>query len=80
MLSWRDGFVEFHDAPLNDAVKEFNRYRARKIQIADPSIASFRISGKFRSGSTDAFLWLIQKGFPVTVEEGKEQTLLKRRT
>jgi transmembrane sensor len=80
LVGWRDGFVEFHDTPLSDAVAEFNRYRARKILVADPSIASVRISGKFRSGNADAFLWLLQKGFPVTVEEQKENTLLKHRT
>lgn len=79
LLSWRDGFIEFHDTPLSDAVAEFNRYRARKILIADPSIASVRINGKFRSGNADAFLWLLQKGFPVTVEEQAQGTSLKRR-
>jgi transmembrane sensor len=77
LLSWRDGFVEFRDTTLSDAVAEFNRYRVRKILIADPSIASVRISGKFRSGNAEAFLWLLQKGFPVTVEEQQEHTVLK---
>jgi transmembrane sensor len=77
LLSWRDSFVEFRDTTLSDAVAEFNRYRVRKILIADPSIASVRISGKFRSGNAEAFLWLLQKGFPVTVEEQQEHTVLK---
>lgn len=80
LLSWRDGFVEFRDTTLANAVAEFNRYRTRKILIADPSIASVRISGKFRSANAAAFLWLLQKGFPVTVEEEKEHTVLRRRT
>ena len=79
-LSWRTGFVTFHDTELVDAVAEFNRYRARKIVIVDPTIASLRIAGKFRSGNADAFLWLLQKGFPVTVEEQERRTVLKRRS
>jgi ferric-dicitrate binding protein FerR (iron transport regulator) len=78
-LSWRTGFVTFHDTALIDAVTEFNRYRVRKIMIVDPTIASLRINGKFRSGNADAFLWLLQKGFPVTVEEEQGHTVLKRR-
>jgi transmembrane sensor len=79
-LSWRTGFVTFHDAELVEAVAEFNRYRERKIVIVDPTIASLRIAGKFRSGNADAFLWLLQKGFPVAVEEQERRTVLKRRS
>lgn len=79
-LSWRTGFVTFHDTELTDAVAEFNRYRARKIVIVDPTIASLRIAGKFRSGNAEAFLWLLQQGFPVTVEEQERRTILKRRS
>jgi transmembrane sensor len=79
-LSWRTGFVTFHDTELSDAVAEFNRYRARKIVIVDPTIASLRIAGKFRSSNAEAFLWLLQKGFPVTVEEQETRTILKRRS
>ncbi len=80
LLSWRDGFLEFHDTTLSDAVAEFNRYSTRKILIGEPSIASIRISGKFKSGNAEAFLWLLQRGFPVTVEEQQEHTILRRRS
>jgi transmembrane sensor len=63
-----------------DAVTEFNRYRVRKMVIVDPAIASLRINGKFRSGNADAFLWVLQKGFPVTVEEEQGHTVLQRRS
>jgi transmembrane sensor len=79
-LSWRTGFVTFHNTPLSDAVAEFNRYRVRKIVIGDLSLASLRIDGKFRSGNADAFIWLLQQGFPVTVEEQERRTVLKKRS
>jgi transmembrane sensor len=79
VLSWRTGFVTFHDTELLEAVAEFNRYRVRKIEIVDPTIASLRIDGKFRSGNAEAFLWLLQQGFPVTLEERDGRTTLKRR-
>lgn len=78
-LSWRTGFVTFRNTVLSDAVAEFNRYRVRKIVIGDPSIAPLRISGKFRAGNADAFIWLLQQGFPVTVEEQQRRTVLKKR-
>jgi transmembrane sensor len=79
MLSWREGFVEFHDTTLTDAVAEFNRYRAQQLSIADPSIASVKISGRFRSTNSAAFLWLLQQGFPVIAEERQGRIVLRRR-
>jgi transmembrane sensor len=79
LLSWRDGFVVFRDTALADAVAEFNRYRAETILIGDPSIARVKISGKFRPGNTEAFLWLLQQGFPITVEQEKDHIVLKPR-
>jgi transmembrane sensor len=79
LLSWRTGYVVFRDTALADAVAEFNRYNTRKIIIEDPTIAAIRIGGNFRSNNTDAFLWLLQSGFPVTVEETHDQVVLKRR-
>jgi transmembrane sensor len=79
LLSWREGFVVFKDSSLAEAVAELNRYHLRKIVIDDPSIDNIRISGKFRAGNTEAFLWLLQQGFPVTVEQQKGQIILRRR-
>jgi transmembrane sensor len=79
LLTWRSGFVSFHDTPLAEAVTEFNRYNIHKIVIADASIAGIRIGGNFRSNNADAFLWLLQRGFPIAVERDEERTLLKRR-
>src|SRR5882762_3576489 len=79
LLSWRTGYVVFRETALADAVAEFNRYNTRKIIIEDPSIAAIRIGGNFRSNNTDAFLWLLQSGFPITVEQSDDRVILKRR-
>ncbi len=79
LLSWRTGFLEFHDMTLTDAVAAFNRYRTLKLSLADPSIASLRISGRFRSTNSEAFLWLLQQGFAVVAEEQPGGIILRRR-
>ncbi len=78
-LSWRQGYLVFRDSALADAVREFNRYNSRKIVIADPSIATLQIGGHFRATSTDVFLWMLQNGFPVSVEESEGEVLLRKR-
>jgi transmembrane sensor len=79
LLSWQSGFVFFRDAELTEAVSELNRYRTQKIVVADPSLASLRVGGRFRATNAEAFLALLQERFPVVVEEHDTQILIKRR-
>ncbi|GAB3788222.1 FecR family protein [Dyella agri] len=46
-LAWQRGQVYFDDATLADAVAELNRYGGTRIRIADPALASLRVSGVF---------------------------------
>lgn len=77
-LSWREGFLAFHDTPLADAVAEFNRYNARKILIADPSVAAMRVGGNFRWSNAEAFVRLLEQGFPVRAERRDGEIVLRR--
>lgn len=79
LLSWRRGYVSFDNVALADAAAEFNRYNTRKIVIADPAIAAIRVGGNFRSDNSDAFLALIQSGFPIVVEQDGDRVVLKGR-
>lgn len=80
LLSWRSGFLTFRDTSLADALAEFNRYQFRKLVIEDPSLATIKIGGKFRVNNLDAFLSLLQEGFPITVESTEDRITIKRRT
>jgi transmembrane sensor len=79
LLSWRTGYIVFRDTSLADAVADFNRYTTRKIVIEDPAIANIRIGGNFRSDNADAFLSLIQNGFPIHVEQHTDRIVLTKR-
>jgi transmembrane sensor len=79
LLSWRRKYVVFDNTALADAVAEFNRYNTRKILIGDPAIAAIRIGGNFRATNTDGFIWLLQSGFPVSVERRDDTVVLRAR-
>lgn len=78
-LSWRDGYVVFHGTPLAQAIDEFNRYNARKIVLADPSLDGLRVGGNFRLDNSTAFVRLMQQVFPVRVEQRTDGIVLSRR-
>lgn len=76
-LSWRSGFLIFHDTPLKEAVAQFNRYNTRKIVIEDPKVASLKIGGNFKSTNSEAFVRLIESGLPIRAEHQDGQIILR---
>lgn len=79
LLNWRNGFISFHDTPLAAAVAEFNRYNTRKIVIGDASIGSMRVGGNFRWANADAFVRLLELGFPIRAVRDHGNIVLKSR-
>jgi transmembrane sensor len=75
-LSWRTGVLMFRDQSLSEAIAEFNRYNVRKIVIQDPAIASLKIEGNFRATNVEAFVRLLESGFPVRAQVEPDQILL----
>jgi transmembrane sensor len=77
-LSWRTGFLVFQDTSLEDAVAEFNRYNTRHIVIADPSIGAIELTGKFEPAKYEAFVRLLEDGFPIRARADGERIVLIR--
>jgi transmembrane sensor len=75
-LSWRTGVLMFRDESLQQAVTEFNRYNERKIVIQDPAVASLKIEGNFRATNVEAFVRLLESGFPVRADSQPGQIVL----
>lgn len=78
-LAWRAGYLVFNETPLRDAVAQFNRYSTTKIVIEDPAVAAYRVSGKFRSTSFEAFVRLLENAFPIDVRHEDERIGLSAR-
>lgn len=79
-LTWRRGYVVFHETPLAQAVDAFNRFNGRRIVIADPSLDNLKVGGNFRLDNSAAFVRLLQAIFPVRAISRGDIILLSRRT
>lgn len=53
---WLSGRLVFNDTPLPEAVAEFGRYSFKPVLLADPGLASYRVSGVFRGEDVDGFI------------------------
>jgi transmembrane sensor len=78
VLSWRQGYLSFHETALADAVAEFNRYNSRSITIGDPKVATIRISGTFRPTNYLAFVHLLRDGLSIHAEDDGDRIILTK--
>jgi transmembrane sensor len=68
--SWREGRIVFDNDTLASAVAEVNRYSIKKIILADPRLASLRMSGVFIAGHSESFVETVTGNFPIKVISG----------
>jgi transmembrane sensor len=75
-IAWQDGMIQFDGDTLEQAVAEFNRYRATPLVIGDPDIASMRIGGRFHSNRSEDFVFALEHGFGIRAVEGNDNSVI----
>jgi transmembrane sensor len=76
--AWRTRRLEFTDTPLADAIDEFNRYSSTPIVIGTPDLAAVRVSGIFRIGDVDGFVFSLEQTLGArTLTSPSEITLVR---
>jgi transmembrane sensor len=79
-LEWQQGFITFDNDTLADAVAEINRYSSKQLVIQDPSVASLRVTGQFRTGDAERFGRTVAEIHPVRlIRRGPNELELARR-
>jgi transmembrane sensor len=77
-LAWRRGMLVFRNARLADVVKEFNRYNATKLVIADPSIADVKVYAELKTDDYEDLLQLVQTMIKLRVDREGSVILISR--
>jgi transmembrane sensor len=78
ITAWERGRVEFEDTPLEDAVKEMNRYSRTHVAVADAEVAELRIGGVFRAGDSDEFVRIVTAAFGLKADRSGGGIVLSR--
>jgi transmembrane sensor len=63
VTSWREGFLVFHDARLNDVIAEINRYRRGRIVIVGKALGQRLVNGRFYLARLDEVVEKFQNAF-----------------
>lgn len=77
--AWHAGRVAFDDAPLAQALGEFNRYTPNPVVLGDASLAQVRVTGLFRIGETEALLQALDAAFNIRAQRNGTTIELHRR-
>jgi transmembrane sensor len=78
--AWRQGKLEFNALRLADAIAEHNRYARQKIVIGSDELKSLLVSGVFRIGDTESFLFLLENSLGLqTVNQADVIVLLSKK-
>ena len=74
--SWSRGRLVFRATPLARAVEQVNHYAAKKLRIADPSLAGLTVSGNFVAGNSELAASAFAAVLPIHVIDGGSETIL----
>lgn len=66
-LAWRKGWLLFQGEPLEEVVREINRYSTISVEIADPAVRALEIGGQFQVGETHEMLDSLEANFGLKV-------------
>lgn len=74
-LAWHEGYLVFAGDSLSEVVRQVNRYSPVRLAIADPSIASLTVGGRFRIGDLDAVLDVLWTNFGIRADRVDERNI-----
>ena len=78
--AWRDDWLVYDDATLNELIADANRYDSRRIVLEDGSqtLGKLTITGSFSAAEIDAMLSMLSQTFPVTIDRSSAGRVLIR--
>ena len=76
--AWQQGRLMFDAKPLRDVVAELQRYHVGQIEIADPRVGQYPLSGEYDIHGIDALIDVLPEILPVRVERRADQSIVIR--
>mgnify|MGYP001183613988 FL=1 len=79
IMAWRKNRLIFRNTPLNEAIRQINRYHERPIRLADSQLNKLIVSGEFNSSDRAGLIEALKVLFPLHSTEQDEMTVLSFR-
>lgn len=76
-LSWKKGRLVFRSEPLENVLREVERYTSVQFVVLDESLNFEVLTGRFRTGDVETLLGLLAENFNINYEyDGENRVLL----
>ena len=79
-FAWESHRLAYDKAPLSEVVADLNRYVARRIRIADPSLAGLLYTGTLNVEGEDMMLRRLAAVLPIEAKPSAAEILLQKPT
>lgn len=79
-FAWESHRLAYDKAPLSEVVADLNRYVARPIRIADPSLAGLLYTGALNIEGEDMMLKKLAAALPIEAKSAPAEILLQKPT
>ncbi|MGF7148950.1 transmembrane sensor [Sphingomonas zeicaulis] len=78
--AWTAGRLSYTATPLSVVIADVRRYSRRRIRLADPALASRRVTGRFRAQDGEAIIARLAEALELDREETDEELVLRSRS
>ena len=78
LLTWLDGRLVFHDAPLATVLAELRRWHDVDVHLADPALGTLPFTGVLTDASFRSSISLVAATLGLRVRNGKDRVTLDR--
>lgn len=76
-LAWRDGMIAFSGETMEEVAREFARYSAIRIRIADPEAAELRVVGLFSATDPIGFARAAAQSMDLDVAQDDDEIVIR---
>ncbi len=76
VAAWRKNRLIFRNTPLNEVVRQINRYHTRPVKLGEPQFNDLTVSGEFNAEDRDGLIQALKTLFPLRSSELDDMTVL----
>ncbi|SEM90026.1 FecR family protein [Nitrosomonas marina] len=74
--AWRKNRLIFRDTPLNEAIRQINRYHTRPVRLGEPQLHGHKVSGEFNTTDRDGLIVALKTLYGLNSSELDDMTVL----
>lgn len=76
VTAWHNDRIVFHDNPLDEVIRQINRYHSRPLRLGESQLSKLKVSGEFNASDRSGLIKALKTLFPLRSSELHDMTVL----